>query len=270
MSLLNDLFDRPLDEGYGLAAARRERSGGGDRTGPSWLLLIGLLGVALVFTVAATQARRSAGVVSAERESLMSRIAERDARTEELESQIAAMQDELSAIESAQLARTAEGATLQEELEDMQAAAGAGAVAGPGIVVTVEDAPSEAPTTEDGAVDYGRVLDVDLQRVVNGLWAAGAEAVAINGQRVTGLTAIRSANDVVLVNYRPLRPPYEVVALGDPRTLPSRFVDGPGGTWLQAISGAHDIHFDIRSEEELTVPASGGSTLRHAVPEGSS
>jgi uncharacterized protein YlxW (UPF0749 family) len=266
MSLLNDLFDQPLDEGYAVAAARRERSGGDQRSGPSWLLLVGLLGVALVLTVAAMQARRTASVASAERESLASRIAERDARTEELESQIAALQAELQAIEGAELTSTAEGAALQEELGALQAAAGSGAVTGPGMVVTVRDAPSEETAAEGGAVDFGRVLDVDLQRVVNGLWAAGAEAVAINGQRVTGLTAIRAANDVVLVNYRPLRPPYEVAALGDPRTMPSRFVDGPGGAWLQAISGAHGIRFDIRTDEELSVPASGGATLRYAVP----
>ncbi|HSK26575.1 MAG TPA: DUF881 domain-containing protein [Jiangellales bacterium] len=268
MSLLTDLFDHPLDEDYAVATARRQAASPPARRGTSWVLLAGLLGVGLVLTTAAMQAQRTAGVTSAERESLVTRIVDRDQRTDALEAQVAGLQDELAAIEDAQLASTAEGAALQDRLRSLQAAAGTGPVTGPGVVVDIVDAPADDSANGAGAVDFGRVLDVDLQRVVNGLWAAGAEAISINGQRVTGLTAIRSANDVVLVNYRPLRPPYEVVAVGDPRTLPSRFVDGPGGGWLQAISGAHGITFDIRTEEELTVPASGGATLRHAIPEG--
>ena len=56
----------------------------------------------------------------------------------------------------------------------------------------------------------GRVLDRDLQELVNGLWAAGAEAVSVDGQRLTARTAIRSAGEAVLVDFRPLSPPYVV------------------------------------------------------------
>ena len=62
--------------------------------------------------------------------------------------------------------------------------------------------------------DVSRVLDVDLQSVVNALWAAGAEAIAINGQRLTATSTIRAAGDAVLVDYRPVTSPYEVAAIG--------------------------------------------------------
>jgi uncharacterized protein YlxW (UPF0749 family) len=73
-------------------------------------------------------------------------------------------------------------------------------------------------------VPEGRVRDADLQDVVNGLWAAGAEAVAVDGQRLTALSAIRSAGESVLVDLRPLSPPYTVEAVGDPAALEVGFV----------------------------------------------
>ena len=65
----------------------------------------------------------------------------------------------------------------------------------------------------------GRVYDRDLQDVVNALWLAGAEAMSINGQRLTAATAIRSAGEAILVNSRPLSPPSLVHAIGNPAPL---------------------------------------------------
>ena len=94
-------------------------------------------------------------------------------------------------------------------------AAGTGAVGGPGLRVTVEDAPVTRADPEAADPDL-RVQDVDLQVVVNGLWAAGAEAVAVNGQRLTALTAIRTAGSAILVDLAPLSSPYVVEAVGRP------------------------------------------------------
>ena len=60
---------------------------------------------------------------------------------------------------------------------------------------------------DDRASDTGRVLDRDLQVMVNALWAAGAEAIAINGQRLTARSAIRYAGEAILLDFRPLVPP---------------------------------------------------------------
>ena len=81
---------------------------------------------------------------------------------------------------------------------------------GPGLVVRLDDAAGDGdgadvdPRTD--VDDSGRVTDRDLQTVVNEVWAAGAEAVAVNGQRLTALSAIRSAGDAILVDFRPLTP----------------------------------------------------------------
>jgi uncharacterized protein YlxW (UPF0749 family) len=108
------------------------------------------------------------------------------------------------------------------------------------------------------------VLDKDLQILVNGLWAAGSEAVSINGQRVTNLTSIRVAGEAITVNLRSLSRPYTVNAIGDPDQLPARFVESAAGTWWLNLKSVYGLQFTMTQEESLTVPAAPPLTLRHA------
>ncbi len=140
--------------------------------------------------------------------------------------------------------------------------AGVSPVHGPGIRVTVDDAPKQGSGRPD-ASGTGRVLDTDMQRLLNGLWAAGAEAVSVNGQRLTQLTAVRSAGDAILVAYRPLSPPYEVLAIGNPDDLEVDFVDGPGGRWFKTLE-AFGIRFNVTQQKDMQVPGASGISLRLA------
>jgi uncharacterized protein YlxW (UPF0749 family) len=137
------------------------------------------------------------------------------------------------------------------------AAAGTVPVTGPGMVVTVDDAP-------DATSDRQRVYDQDLQKLVNGLWAAGAEAVSVNGQRISSLTAIRLAGQAITVNFRSLRRPYVVSAIGDPDELPARFVDTAGGTWWLNLKQVYGLRFDLSSADSLRLPAVRPPLLRFA------
>jgi uncharacterized protein YlxW (UPF0749 family) len=112
-------------------------------------------------------------------------------------------------------------------------------------------------------MDEGRVSDRDLQTVVNEVWAAGAEAVAVNGQRLTALSAIRSAGKAVLVDFRPISPPYEVAAIGPPQ-LRTRFVDGFGGSYLQVLRD-YGIDYAVQDDGDLQLGASAGVTVRYAL-----
>ena len=80
-----------------------------------------------------------------------------------------------------------------------------------------------------------------MQRVVNGLWESGAEAVSINGQRLTALSAIRAAGDAILVDNKPLVPPYTVLAVGDGQRLSTRFQDSADGLYLHALQENYGI-----------------------------
>jgi uncharacterized protein YlxW (UPF0749 family) len=272
MSLITDLFVNALDEGYAEAAARQRAAGGREpsrnRRRMSPALMAGLLGLGLLLATAALQVRADAGIVSAERESLVERVGLATSHADALEQTVADLERDILEIETRHLDNAAVNSELRESMATMRSAAGTGAVQGPGVVVEVDDAENGADSGADsdssGAVT--NVLDIDLQQVVNGLWAAGAEAVSINDQRVTAMTAIRSANDVILVNFRPLEPPYEVRAVGDSRTLGSRFLEGPGGQWLLDASSTAGIQFDIRNDDSLTLPAARAA-LRLAQPE---
>jgi uncharacterized protein YlxW (UPF0749 family) len=267
MSLITDLFANALDEGYAEAAARQRAAGGPEPSGRrrmSPALMAGLLGLGLLLATAALQVRADAGIVSAERESLVERIGLATGHADALERTVADLERDILEMETRQLDNAAVNSELRESMATMRSAAGTGAVQGPGVVVEVDDAENGTDGSSSGAVTS--VLDIDLQQVVNGLWAAGAEAVSVNGQRVTAMTAIRSANDVILVNFRPLEPPYEVRAVGDSRTLGSRFLAGRGGLWVRDASRTAGIQFEIRNVDSLTLPAAR-AVLRLAQPE---
>ncbi|WP_129710976.1 DUF881 domain-containing protein [Haloactinopolyspora alba] len=262
MSLLNDLFAKPLEPGYEDVAARRRAAGedpasvGQLRFSPA--LILGTVALGLLLTMAALQVRATADVVSAERQSLIERIHAEDDNVSRLQETVASLESEISGLEASLLENSAAGRQLRDEVRQLQARAGSMAVTGPGVVVTVDNA--ENPESYEDPND-ALVQDIDLQQAVNGLWAAGAEAVSINGQRITALTAIRRVDNVMKINYRPTQAPYEITAIGDSRSLPSEFGDGTGASWLRYFS----LPFDVQSAESLTVPA-GSTSLIYAKP----
>jgi uncharacterized protein YlxW (UPF0749 family) len=135
-------------------------------------------------------------------------------------------------------------------------------VSGGALVVVLDDA--EAGSRDGGGPETGRVYDQDLQAVVNGLWAAGATAIAINGQRLTSTTAIRSAGEAILVDYRPLSPPYEVTALGDRERLEADFSGSVADRQLRALADRFGIRTDVHPKRVARLPAAGPPRLRYA------
>jgi uncharacterized protein YlxW (UPF0749 family) len=199
--------------------------------------------------------------VASERQGLVALADRARAQVAVLDAQVQQLDADVSRLQDTALANEALGGQRQQQLESLAVTAATIPVTGPGARVVVDD----APDTGTGSDDLGRVLDVDLQQVVNGLWQAGAEAVTVNGQRVGPLTAIRSAEQVVLVNYTPVTPPYEVDAIGDPRTLPTAFLRSDGGQWLQAVQVSAGLQFSIDAvTEDVTLKGQPVGVLRYA------
>jgi uncharacterized protein YlxW (UPF0749 family) len=148
---------------------------------------------------------------------------------------------------------------------------GATAVKGPGVKLVVDDAKDTdqgggGPRETTGFTDTGRVRDRDMQRVVNGLWQSGAEAIAINGQRLTALSAIRAAGDAILVDNKPLVPPYTVLAVGDGKRLSTAFEDSADGQYLRALKDTFDIRTSTSVQDEVRLPAAPSLIVRTAEP----
>lgn len=269
MSLLTNVMDHSLDEGYAEAAARKEAAGGMPKTLRAKLgLAVGLVLAALVVTVGASQARVAAPVVAKEREELIDRIDRETTTADQLEDAVDQLRAEVSTRQREALKRS--GGSDQAELVGLLS--GATEVHGPGVKLVVDDA-DEASTGGDGDPretsgfsDTGRVRDRDMQRVVNGLWESGAEAVSINGQRLTALSAIRAAGDAILVDNKPLVPPYTVLAVGDGDRLSTRFQNSADGLYLDALQENYGIRTSISAEEDLRLPAAPSVTVRTAQP----
>jgi uncharacterized protein YlxW (UPF0749 family) len=270
MSLLTNVMDHSLDDGYAEAAERKKAAG--DAGMPKTLraklgLAAGLVLAALVVTVGAAQARVAAPAVAKEREELIDRIDRETETADELEDTIDELRDEVGARQREAL-RNSGG----DQAELVGILSGAVAVHGPGVKLVVNDAKDTStggdgdPRGTSGFSDTGRVRDRDMQRVVNGLWESGAEAVSINGQRLTALSAIRAAGDAILVDNRPLVPPYTVLAVGDGKRLSTRFQDSADGLYLHALQENYGIRTAISVEDDLRLPAAPRVIVRTAQP----
>lgn len=262
MSLLNNLMDHPLDEGYAVAArARAPEVERPRRSRHRVMLVVALAVLGFLLAMAASQNYRSAPEAENQRKQLIDQIDQADARLADLRAQQMKLSGEVRSLQSSGLSNSSSGATLQQKLDDLELQTGAVAASGPGLKAVIDD----AKDTSKG----GRLLDVDLQQLVNGLWTAGAEAISVNGHRLTSLTAIRSAGSAITVDYTSLTPPYTVLAIGETATMPARFSQSSGGQWVQYLVSNFGVRQSITTEDSLLVPADATIALRYAKVGGS-
>jgi uncharacterized protein YlxW (UPF0749 family) len=256
--LIDHLTSTSLDEDYAHVSQRRSPGADGHpprsrRPGSATLAILAVFGV-LVAT-AAVQTSRDADVSATSRESLVAQANARKAELVRRRALVEALQGEIAASEAAGLEATTRGRAAQQQLVRLGVLTGSRATEGPGIRVLVDDAP-DAPSFRQ------QVQAPDLQKLVNALWLVGAEAVAVNGQRVTSLTSIRDAAGAITVNFVSLRRPYTVSAIGDPTTMGGRLLDTAGGqTWV-TLQSTFGMGFDVETVESLVLPAARRLELR--------
>lgn len=255
MDLLADIVGTAVDPDYSRAAARgplpptrRRRRRAVDLT---LALLLGL------GTAAGVNALRGSAPDPSPRSLLEREIAERSEQANELARTNEEISAEIAGLQAEALA--AENPQLFVELRELELASGAIAVSGPGLLLELDD------TATDPEDDAARVQDVDLQVVVNGLWSSGAEAIAVNGHRLTALSAIRGAGQAILVGLNPLSPPYRVEAIGDPQDLQVEFAQSTAANHLAFLAGTYGIAVTTRVVDDITLAGAGSTTLRYAV-----
>lgn len=166
--------------------------------------IAGIIG--LVIAVALLNARFSTDERQQTHAELVDRVAAGTDAVDDRQASVDALAAKIDELQQQILAGDESGTA--EEIERLSGVAGSTALSGPGVEITLDDAPEAATGS------LNRVLDRDLQDVVNALWRSGATGVAINGQRLTAASAIRAAGDAILVDYQPLARPYTVKAVG--------------------------------------------------------
>jgi uncharacterized protein YlxW (UPF0749 family) len=269
MSLLTNVMDHSLDEGYAEAAARRSADGGAalPKTLRAKLgLAAGLVLAAAIVTVGAAEARISAPARAKERQELIDRIETDTAEADKLQESVDGLREEVG--ERQREALREHGGDKGELVALL---AGATAVRGPGVKLVVNDAKEsgqggDGPRESSGFSDTGRVRDRDMQRVVNGLWESGAEAIAVNGQRLTALSAIRAAGDAILVDNKPLVPPYTVLAVGNGQRLAAAFRKTADGQYLQVLKENYGVRAGISAQNDVRLPPAPSLIVRTAKP----
>lgn len=247
MDLLNSIWRTPVDPDYAAVAAR------GPRSRNRLLVAAVCLVLGVLIAVQARLTLRVAPDLEQERRDIVMRLR----AVEQANDGLRAEEDAVAAEVRRLQAETGSG--TQARVDEIEPVVGARAVTGPGLLIVVDD----ADQTRQGA---SRVADVDLRELANGLWLAGAEAIAINGHRVTARTAIRGAGSAVTVNYRSLTRPYRIEAIGDPRTLQARFAQTPGGAWWQGLRDNYGMKYEVSGATQLRLAADPGLTVSYATP----
>ncbi len=267
-SLLIDLVNNTLDPGYAVAAARRRDQ---NRPPGRWhdrpVLAIGCLLVGFVLVVAYLHTNRSAPAAAKINNDLIGRVRSAQASAADLQHRADSLDGQVKAQRDSALGGSG---GLSASLGNEELAAGAVAVRGPGVTVTLTDPPT--PTASSVAGRAGTtplsathiLTDRDVRSVVNELWADGAEAISVNNIRLTATSAIRFAGQAVLVDFDPIIGPYQIRAIGEPGTLLTRFVQSPVASRYQTLSSAEGIGFSFDESSKLTLPASEAPDLRYA------
>jgi uncharacterized protein YlxW (UPF0749 family) len=264
--LLADFFRAPLDSGYARAAQRRAAKG----PAPRWQVFggrggraVALAAIGFLFAVAYHHAVAAEPGTSKARRDLVADVRARQQQTDDLRKRADDLREDVARARDSALADSGEAARLRE----LAAGAGLGKVTGDGVVVRLADAPPQIDpvTGKQSADNPGVVLDRDLQDIANGLWLAGAEAIAVNGQRLAGTSTIRSAGGVILVDFKPVTEPYEVAAIGPP-TITDAFNASATAKRFRRYVDTYRMQFGVKARQGLTLAAAPDPRLHYARP----
>jgi uncharacterized protein YlxW (UPF0749 family) len=248
---------------------RRVGAGLGDRIRaiPTWQVTLGLALLGLGFLIAAQLASERPRIryTTQERAPLIEIALDLQEEQEALSARVLQLRADIQELEQAGQGANATLRDLNEHLEQARLAAGLIPLRGTGFVFQLEDS-VEPPGVDESPLDY-LVSARDLRTMVEELWLAGAEAIAINGERITPTTAIIDIGGVVLANSAYLAPPYQVTAIG-PDELYERLTASAGfADFVRARQEGYGIGIGYADPEEVDVPAFAGTvTLRHARP----
>jgi uncharacterized protein YlxW (UPF0749 family) len=225
----------------------------------SWQVTLGLALLALGFLIAAQLAAEGPRIryTTQERSPLVETALGLQTQQEQLKTEVLDLRKQVKTLEDQGQGTTAQQRQLNASLEAARIAAGLIPLSGTGIVFRLAD--STQPVPANGNPDDYAVTARDIRTVVAELWLAGAEAIAVNGERVTATTGVLDIGGTILVNSAYLAPPYQVSAIG-PTDLLNELGRSQG--WVDFIEtrrGRFGIDVSFAEPETVEVPAFAGS-----------
>ncbi len=235
---------------------------------PSWQVALGAALLALGFLVAAQLRSEGPRVryTSQERAPLIETVRSLQRQQDALKARILELNDQIRELQQRGEGSAALVAELNRQIEAARIAAGLVALEGPGLVLQLTDATGPLPPGANPA--DGLANSDDIRTLVEELWLAGAEAIAINGERVTVSTAILDIGGSVLVNSAYLAPPYQIAAIGPPGLYDRLSVSAGFRDFVVHRVDAFGLGLSFAEPERVVIPAYAGTvTLRYARPE---
>ena len=220
--------------------------------------LIGVLAVTvasgLLFSVSALNERRHPAATS----DLATLVRTRQEQVRQLETEVSSLDAAIEGFSPAQSGTAA---------EDAFTAGSTRPVSGPGVQITLSDAPAgqvPAGATPDDLVIHQQ----DIEDTMNALWSGGAEAMTVQGVRVTDRTVIRCIGNVILVDGTSFSPPYVIQAIGDPAALHAAVASNPRMVNYQAYVAQYGLGWDMQTKDALSfAPATTSLTVNYATVE---
>ncbi|MGK5533876.1 DUF881 domain-containing protein [Streptomyces sp. URMC 129] len=195
-------------------------------------------------------------------------IRERARDNAALEADTAALRDELDALAGDD--RPLDPAE-RRRLDLLEQSAGLTGLTGPGLTVTLTDAPPDAtalvPDVPEPSPNDLVIHQHDLQAVVNALWAGGADGIAVMDQRLISTSAVRCVGNTLILQGRLYSPPYTVTAIGDPDRLRAALDASPAIRTYRQYVAAYGLGWRVEEHTRTTLPGyEGGIALQHARP----
>jgi uncharacterized protein YlxW (UPF0749 family) len=182
----------------------------------------------------------------------------------ELKTQLADLRARLDTIQKAGAEQSGATADLSRQIQDLKMRSGLLALVGEGIVVTLDDARLPA-----NAKDLDRAIchNTDITDIINAGWQAGAEAIAVNGERMVGTSSVYCVGATIMVNGTLMSPAFRISMIGEQAKLAASLGDARILADIKSRSSAYGLIFQVARQREITVPAYTGSLgARYAVP----
>ena len=209
----------------------------------------------LLFSVSSLNERKNPAGTS----NLATLVRTRQAQVSTLDNEVSSLDAQVQSFSSAPQSGSPD--------EDAFTARSTSPVSGPGVQITLSDAPpGQIPA---GATPNDLVIhQQDIEDTMNALWAGGAEAMTVQGVRITNRTVIRCIGNVILVDGTSYSPPYVIQAIGDPATLRATVTANPRMVNYQAYVTKYGLGWDMQTKDSLSfAPATTSLTANYATVE---
>ena len=215
------------------------------------------------FLLAASTLTANGSDIRVERPAQLRDLVQNEAnKIDKLENNLIDIQSEIEEITNGSVRSEIE--STQVKIQQLSPVAGFTSMVGPGLVITLNDAPQvdlSIPENERPDVNDLLIHQEDVQSVVNALWAGGAQGVSLMGKRVIATSAVKCVGNTLLLHGKVYSPPFRIEAIGDVTKLTKSLRDDPNVAILQDYVDLFGLVYEVQKAALIELPPYEGSLL---------